>query len=177
MGVKNIKEARNLISRILKSLRQRKIKIKEVKFYYAGEQTKRQVLSGIISAGFEVFVIAIDKKGRKIADTPENFALLVRELINEIELWRPKTVLKIIIDRHFHKRSDEKRFNEFLRGYIIQHIDSQQNFIINLADFAAGAALAKHNKNNLEFYDIIKDGISFEKIISWPELKKKSLGK
>lgn len=176
VGVRNIKEARNLISRILKLLRQRKIRVKEVKFYYAGERTKKQILSGIVSAGFEVFTVIIDKKGRKIADTPENFALAVKELINEIKLWHPKIDLRIIIDKHFHKRTDEAKFNEFLRSYTIQHTDSQQNYIINLADFAAGALLAKYNRGNAEFYDIVKDAILFEKIISWPELKKKSLG-
>jgi len=36
VGVKRIKEAKNLINRIMTSLRQRKIRIKELKFYYAG---------------------------------------------------------------------------------------------------------------------------------------------
>ena len=182
--LRKIKEARNLISRILKSLRQRKIRIKEVKFYYAGEQTKRQILSGIISAGFEIFVVIVDKKRRKISDTPENFALLVGELISEIDLWQPKRNLKILIDKHFHRKADEKDFNKFLQenikkalSYSIQHIDSQQDFIINLADFVAGAILAKYNKNNVQFYNIIKESILLEKIVNWPELKRRSLRK
>ncbi len=182
--IKRIREATNLISRILKSLRQRKIKIKEIKFYYAGEQTKRQILSGIISAGFEIFIIIVDKKRRKIPDTPENFSLLVSELINEIYLWQPEKNLKIIIDRHFHRRIDERNFDNFLRrsvkkdlSYSIQHANSQQNFIINLADFVAGATLTKYNKNNVQFYNIIKENILLEKIINWPELKRKNLEK
>lgn len=184
VGIKDLKEARNLVSRILKSLRQRRIRIKEVKFYYAGERTKRQILSGIISAGFEIFVIAIDKKGRKIADTPENFSLLVSELVKEINLWQPERDLKITIDRHFHKKSDEKQFNKFFQAdmkgilnYNIEHADSQQNLVINLADFIAGTILAKYNKGQLQLYDIIKESILLEKIVNWPELKRKSLKK
>lgn len=184
VGFEKIKEATNLMNHILKSLRQRKIKIKEIKFYYAGERTKRQILSGIISAGFEIFIIIVDKKRRKIPDTPENFSLLVNELINEIYLWQPEKNLKIIIDRHFHRRIDEKNFDNLIRrsvkkdlSYSIQHVKSQQNFIINLADFVAGATLAKYNKNNVQFYDIIKENILLEKIVNWPELKRKSLGK
>jgi len=184
VGVRKIKEANNLISRILKSLRQRKIRIREVKFYYAGEQTKRQILSGIVLVGFEIFAIVIDKKGRKIVDTPENFALLVSELINEINLWQPKRNLEITIDRHFHRKKDEEGFNKFLQRYIVKnliyntkHIDSQQNFIINLADFVAGSILAKYNKNNFQFYNIVKENILLEKIVNWPELKRKSLRK
>ena len=182
VGAENIKDPKNLISRVLKSLRQRKIKIKELKFYYAGERIKRQILSGIVSFGFDIFIIAIDKKTRKISDTPENFALLVGEIINEINLWRPETSLKIIIDRHFHRRNDEKSFNSLLQknvkrniNYDIKHIDSQQNFVVNLADFVAGANLAKYNKNKFQFYDIIKENILFEKIVNWPEMKRKSL--
>ena len=93
-----IKNANVLVARALESLRQRKVKIKEVKFYYAGDQTKRQILSGIVSEGLEVFLIAIDKKGRKVPDNPENFALLVGELIKEVNLWQPKKELKIFID-------------------------------------------------------------------------------
>ncbi|MEK9135135.1 MAG: DUF3800 domain-containing protein [Patescibacteria group bacterium] len=182
--LEKMKEALDLISRTLKTLRQRKIKIKEVKFYYAGEKTKRQILSGIISTGLEIFAIVVDKKRRKIPDTPENFALLVSEIINEINLWQPETNLKIIIDRHFHEKNKENDFNKFLQkgvkrnaNYTIQHINSNQNLIINLADFSAGAILTKYNKNNSQFYDIIKESILLEKIINWPELKRKSLYK
>lgn len=83
VGIKKIKEAENVISRTLTSLRRRKIKIQEIKFYSAGQKTKRQLLSGVVSANFEIFALIVDKKGRKIADTPENFAILVADLINE----------------------------------------------------------------------------------------------
>jgi len=182
VGLREMKKGKNLISQTLKSLRREKNKIKEVKFYYAGDRTKRRVLSGMVSAEFEIFTVIIDKKGRKISDTPENFALLAGELISEINLWNRERSLKIIIDRHFFKKDDERNFNKFLEknikrnvSFSIQHIDSQQNFIVNLADFAAGAILAKYNKNNFQFYDIIKESILLEKIINWPELKRKSL--
>jgi hypothetical protein len=107
------------MSRILSSLKQRKIKLKEIKFYYAGQKTKKQFLSGIASANFEIFALIVNKKGRKIADTLENFAILIIDLINEIDLW--------------------------------------------------------YNKKEQEFYDLIKENIIVEKIISWPELKRKSI--
>ena len=182
VGLREIKEGENLISQTLKSLRREKNKIKEVKFYYAGDRTRRRFLSGMVSAEFEIFTVIIDKKGRKISDTPENFALLVGELISEINLWNPERSLKIIIDRHFCKKDDEFDFNRFFKksagknlDFNIQHTDSQQNFIVNIADFAAGAILAKYNKNNFQFYNIIKENILLEKIINWPELKRKSI--
>ena len=184
VGVKKIKEAENLISRILSSLRKRKIKIKEVKFYYAGEQTKRQFLSGIVSSNLEIFALIIDKKERKIADTPENFAILISDLINEAYLWYKKEKISVVIDKHFHRKTDQDRFNNFIRKqiavnlkYVIKHVDSQQNFLVNIADMTAGAILWKYNRKNDQFYQIIKDNIAAEKLVNWPELKRKTMAK
>jgi hypothetical protein len=182
VGVRKIKEAENIFSRISASLRKRKIKIKEIKFYYAGENTKRQFLSGIVSANFDIFALIVNKKERKIADTPENFVLLVAELINEINLWYKTKEINLVIDRHFYRKIDHSKFNQFLRTKInnslkcqIKHVDSQNNFLVNIADMAAGAILWRYSGKNLQFYNLIKDNIIIEKIMSWPEIKRRSI--
>jgi len=184
VGVKKIKEAENVISRILASLRRREIRVREIKFYYAGENTKRQFLSGIVSAGFEIFTLVVDKKGRKIADTSENFALLIADLVNEINLWYKIEKINFVVDRHFQRKTDQDKFNRYLRTEInkslkcqIQHFDSQQNFLVNIADMAAGAVLWKYSGKDLQFYNLIKENIIIEKIVSWPEIKRKSLSR
>lgn len=182
VGVKKIKETENIFSKILNSLRQRKIRVKEIKFYYAGQSTKRQLLAGIISANFEIFALIVDKKDRKIADAPENFALLVADLVNEINLWYRAERINLIIDRHFQRKVDQDKFNRFLKikvnkglEYQIKHIDSQQNFLVNIADMAAGAILWKYSGKDLQFYNLIKENVVVEKIVNWPEIKRKSL--
>lgn len=182
VGVKKIKEAENIFSRIRISLRQRKIKVQEVKFYYAGQNTKRQLLSGIVSANFGIFALVVDKKNRKIADTPENFALLVADLVNEISLWYKVEKINLVLDKHFHRKVDENRFNQLIKSkinkdlkYQIKHIDSRQNFLVNIADMAAGAILWKYSGKDLQFYNLIKENIIIEKIVSWPEIKMKNL--
>jgi len=182
VGVRQTKEAKNIISRILSSLRQRKIRIKEIKFYHAGQNTKRQFLSGIVSANFDIFALVVNKKGRKIADNPANFALLVADLVNEINLWYKPEKVDLIIDRHFHRKNDQSKFDKFLsRGingsskYQIKHVDSQQNHSVNTADMAAGAILWKYTEKDSQFYHLIKDNIVVEKIISWPEIKRKNI--
>lgn len=184
VGVKKIKEAKNLINRIMASLCQRKIRIKELKFYYAGQQTKRQFLSSIVSVDFEIFVLIIDKKDRKISDTPENFAILIANLVNEINLWYKTERFIITIDKHFHRRIDQVNFNEFFKKqldnkleYSIRHVNSQQNHLVNIADMVAGAVFQKYIGKNLQFYNLIKDNIIIEKLISWPQVKKRSLNK
>jgi len=182
VGVNRIKKADNIISRILFSLRQRKIRIKELKFYYAGQRTKRQFLSGIVSSEFEIFALIVDKKRRKIPDTPENFAILAADLVNEINLWYKVKKLGVIIDKHFHRKIDQDKFNQFLKEkinknleYQIKHADSQQNSLVNIADMSAGAVLWKYSGKDLQFYNLIKDNIVVEKIVNWPEIKRKSL--
>lgn len=182
VGAKQIKEVRNIISRTMSSIRQGKTRLTELKFYYSGQNTKRQFLSGLISANFDIFALVIDKKGRKIADTPENFCLLVADLINEVHLWYKSYKLKLIIDKHFHKRSDQNKFDNLLKQYTsdvvtfqIVHVDSQKNTTVNTADMAAGAVLWKYSGKDSQYYQIIKDNIVVEKIVNWPELKRNSL--
>lgn len=57
----------------------------------------------------------------------------------------------------------------------IKHVDSVQNFLVNLADMSAGSVLWKYRGKDSQFYNLIKENIVVEKIISWPEAKKKSL--
>lgn len=182
VGVRKIKEAENIFSRISTSLRRRKIRIEEIKFYYAGQNTKRQFLSGIVSANFTIFALVTDKKNRKIPDIPENFALLIADLVNEISLWYKVEKIDLVMDRHFQRKVDQNKFNAFLKmkinkglKYQIKHIDSQQNLSVNIADMTAGAILWKYSGKDLQFYNLIKENIVVEKIVNWPEIKRKSL--
>lgn len=182
--VDELKEAKNIFSRILKSLKQRKINIQEIKFYHAGQNTKRQFLSGISSANFKIFALVIDKKNRKIADTPENFSVLVGDLIGDIIKWYKNGNIDFIIDRHFCRKSDQDEFNKLVGAeikesskYLIKDVDSQKNFLVNIADMAAGAIFWKYRGKDTQFYDLIKENTIAEKVVSWPEIKRKSIQK
>ena len=135
-----------------------------------------------MSAGFDIFTLVIDKKNRKINDTPDNFAILITDLINEIDLWYNLKAVNFIIDKHFHRKIDLDKFNKIIKinikrnfKYQLKHVDSQQNYLVNLADMVAGAVLRKYNKKDIEFYNIIKENIMVEKIVSWPDIKKRGL--
>ena len=180
--VKKIKEAQNIFSRISGSLKSSGINLKEIKFYHSGSKTKKKFLSGMVLANFDIFILIVNKKDRKIADSPDNFAILVADLINEIGLWYNFEEINFIIDKHFHRRVDENKFNNIIKmsiskgfRYQLNHVDSQQNSLVNIADMVAGSVLRKYNKKNMEFYNIIKENIIVEKIISWPDIKRKSL--
>src|SRR3989339_794632 len=164
--------------------KQRKVNIKEIKFYHAGQNTKRQFLSGIASVNFKIFAIIIDKKNRKITDNPENFSMLVRDLISDIIKWYKNGNIDFIIDRHFHRKIDQSEFNRLVTmeikenlKYSIKDVDSQKNFLVNTADMAAGAILWKYRGKDTQFYDLIKENIVIEKVVSWPEIKRKNIKK
>ncbi|KKT92254.1 MAG: hypothetical protein A3E37_01020 [Candidatus Andersenbacteria bacterium RIFCSPHIGHO2_12_FULL_46_9] len=181
VGIRNLKEANNIISRIKSSLRKTKKKeIKEIKFYYAGHNTKRQFLSGIVSANFDIFCLIVDKKGRKIADSPVNYAILLTEIVNEAVAWYKPIPIKVTSDRHFQSLYHQKELNNYLGNSVdkktsqtIKHVDSQQNKVVNIADMAAGAIHWQYSGKNSQYYRLIKDNIISEKIVSWPSLKQK----
>lgn len=177
--VKQIKEAENIFSRVLSSLRSSKTFLKEIKFYHAGRKTKRRFLSGLVSANFEIFILAVNKKGRKIADSPENYGLLVVDIMNEVSLWYKLERISFVLDKHFYKKTDQDEFHNFLKNnienkleYTIEHMDSKKNYLVNIADMVAGAVLRRYNREDSEFYNIIRENIIVEKMISWPEIKK-----
>lgn len=176
------KEAENIFSRILNSLRQRNIKIDEIKFYSSGQNTKRQFLSGISAADFKIFALIVDKKSRKIADTPENFSLLVSSLISDVINWYKDKEISFIIDRHFYKKSDQNRFDILTKANVnknfrlrLKHVDSKQEFLVNTADMAAGSVLWRYRGKDNQFYDLIKENIVIEKLVNWSEIKRRSL--
>lgn len=182
VAVRQLKEAKNIFSRILNSLRQRKIRIKEIKFYHAGQNTKRQFLSGISAANFKIFALIVDKKARKIADSPDNFALLAGNLISDIIKWHKDEKTIFVLDRHFYRKFDQDKFDSLIKKeiggslkYQIKHVDSQQDFLVNIADMVAGAILWKYRGKDAQFYNLIKENIVMEKLINWPEIKRKSI--
>jgi hypothetical protein len=68
----------------------------------------------------------------------------------------------------FHRKVDEERFNQLLKTkinknvkYQIRYVDSRQNFLVNIADMAAGAILWKYSGKDLQFYHLIKENIIY----------------
>ncbi len=182
VAVLQLKEAENIFSRILNSLRQRNIKIGEIKFYSAGQNTKRQFLAGMSAANLKVFALIVDKKSRKIADTPENFSLLVSNLISDVTNWYKGKEISFVIDRHFYKKSDQNKFDVLIKASInknlkwgLKHVDSKREFLVNTADMAAGSVLWKYRGKDSQFYNLIKENIVIEKLINWSEIKRRSL--
>ncbi|MDP2946735.1 MAG: hypothetical protein Q8N88_01340 [Nanoarchaeota archaeon] len=116
--------------------------------------------------------------GRKIKDTPENFAVICGLLLQNVFTFYPD-VKEIVFDRHFHKDEDIEKFNKTLKGFFnkklpkIDHVESQRNRAVNVADMVAGAILAKETGKDSRFYKIFGERIVTESRLNWPEAKRR----
>lgn len=173
------------IDEILKTVRKRgrfKRPTGEIKFYTAGEKSKILFFEKIVEENFDIFVLIVDKIGRKIEDTPENFAVICGLLLQNVFAFYPN-VREIVFDRHFHKDKDIEKFNKTLNDFLkkklpkIDHVDSQKNKAVNVADMVAGAILAKETGKDSRFYKIFKGRIVTEARVNWPETKRRLFGK
>ena len=163
----------------IKKVLPRKKKLAEIKFSTTGEKTKTKVLAEIKRRNLKLFVLVVDKQGRKIVDSPENYSLIISTLLKKI-LAKYPTVLHIIIDRHFTWVTQRERFNDFVqkelkRQLFIEHLDSQQNTIISLPDFIAGAERVAHSKNDSKYVEIINKQVERRVVTTWRDLKRKKV--
>lgn len=151
--------------------------ISEIKFYRAGERTKTFYLKALAEKEIDIFGLVVEKDKIKIADTPNNFAVLSYFLIEECLLFYRGEIKEIVFDKHFAKQADEILFTKLLlnflgRDILIKHLDSQSNIEINAADMAAGSLLWKYTKKDDKFYNIIQKRIVSEKFLSWRQIKR-----
>ncbi|OGY25968.1 MAG: hypothetical protein A2Z24_02515 [Candidatus Woykebacteria bacterium RBG_16_44_10] len=171
---KIIPEARRKIP--AKGKRRKELKLAEIKFSTTGDRTRERVLKLISSARVKVFILIIDKEGRKILDNPQNYAKLISKVL-ERAVKKFRDLGHVLIDRHFTYITQREKFNEILqkslkRKLFIEHLDSQQNTIISLADFVAGAARFAAISKSSEFKKFIEGLIVSEERLTWRELAK-----
>lgn len=153
----------------------------EIKFYTAGEKTKRAFFDKVAKQQIEIFIMVVDKRGRKIPDSPGNYAILCWLLISEILNFYSGDV-EIIFDRHFTSATQLREFNQALTSMLgkpirIKHLNSQTNKIINFSDMIAGAVLAKETNKNSSYFTAIEGKIITALRVNWPEAKRRFFDK
>lgn len=174
------------VGRIIKTVRKSgkfRKEVGEVKFYTAGDKSKTLFLGKVVKEDFDIFVLTVEKMGRKIPDTPKHFALLCWLLLDDVLNFYPNTIEKVIFDRHFQRKKDIEEFNRTLKDLVgpktppIEHVNSKDDKRVNVADMVAGAVLAKESGKGAQFYQILKKQIISETRINWPEAKRKLFAK
>lgn len=155
-----------------KGSRKKEKLIKEFKFHYVGDITRRKVLEEIASNDIKIYILIVDKMGRKIQDSPENYGKLIKNLSSY--LIRKEIPKEILIDKHFGNRSDTQELQSILDSINHQiefkQVDSIADPRIDLADFIAGAILRKLRINDETFYNIFFHKITLIKNKKWNKL-------
>lgn len=164
---------------INKSIRKyQKQNASELKFYRAGERTKKRFLEKLSHENIEIFVLVVEKEGKKIDDTPEHYALLCWLILEDCLIFYQEGIKEVVFDRHFHQKRDQESFNQALFKLLgedinVSHVDSQKDQRVNSADMVAGSLLWKETGKDTRFYELIKPKIITEKLVNWKQIKKR----
>lgn len=157
-----------------KKKRKRERLVSEFKFRSVGDNTKERILGEIANQEVGLFVIVLDKEGRNVNDTPQNYALLValvvKSALKRIELDG------ILIDRHYNQVYKQRELTSELvrlcgKEISVKHVDSLTDSRVDLADFVAGAILKSVRDKEDRFKNLIRSKILSLKIVKWRELK------
>ena len=176
VGTTTPAETESIIKEVRKKGKYKK-KTGELKFYTASEKAKTTFFEKLVKRKFDIFILIVEKMGRKIPDTPQHFAILCWLLLTDVFNFYPQ-VKEIVFDRHFHRNKDTEEFDKFLNKFlgelpVINHVDSEKDKKVNIADMVAGAVLAKEVGKEKKFYQMFKGKIISEARINWPEAKRK----
>jgi len=160
----------------LKGTRKKEFKLAEIKFSTTGDKTRKTVLEEVNKLDIEIYLLLIEPQGRKVKDNPENYATLVAKLLSQILKKNPK-LKHVIIDRHFTWIRQRELFNELVQKKLgkllfIEHLDSQQNTVVSLADFVAGGIRENYTKGEDRWRSVIKNKIVYERKVTWKDLVK-----
>lgn len=147
----------------------------ELKWRNASQRVRADVLTHLAAANVQCFTLAVDKQGRRIEDSPENYALLASALL--ALCWERYPNQNIALDRHFTAPAQIAYVNTFIyrrwppAGLLnLMHVDSQRNALVQLADFVAGATYAWHFQQDT-LLDLLSNRLVKMSVIPWPALK------
>ncbi len=170
---------RNVIQRVAvhsgKRLQQRRRALAEFKWRNSSQRFRSDVLERLADSDAKLFALTVNKESRRIADTPENHAVLVCALLKL--LWNDYPNVALLLDKHFTSPTQIAIVNTFVyrqwprTGVLsIEHVDSQRSPLVQLADFVAGCVYAWHRERS-EPYNVIEKKLSVAKVESWSSLK------
>jgi len=172
-------QVRNLIKRAVlhsgKRLKRLRKAASEMKWRSASQRIRSQVLTRLAQADVEIFTLTVHRAGRHIADTPEHYAILVCELLRLCWEIYPNAALSV--DRHFTSPIQMATVNTFVhrqwpaRGVLsIDHVDSQRDPLVQLADFVAGSVYSQHKTGDATFR-LIENRVGAMLVEDWRHIK------
>jgi hypothetical protein len=149
----------------------------EIKFVLVGNKTKFFILNQLRKSEVFIYILVFDKRGFYLEDSPENYGILISQIINPV--LRKYSIKRVVIDRHFDRASLRSELEGVIRTWsknkfeVIQP-ESHREIRVNLADFVAGAFWYQMIGKSEQFAEIIKEKVVFLRKSRWYEIKKGS---
>lgn len=176
---KTTKEVEKIISKVRKNLLKKTSReLPEIKYSRTTDKVKKKVLTELSKKDIQIFVWVIDKEGRRIKDTAENYGcvlgLVLRYGVGKLG-WK-----SVWVHRKYAKGGDKRSLlltiNAFLNSACdsttIKFCSSGEIEGVGLADFVGGLFFEKYNKGVCSLYEIIEDKVAFCEELSWRDIKK-----
>jgi len=147
----------------------------ELKWHNASERVRNAVLYHLGQADVAVYSLAVRKDGRKIDDTPENYAILACELLRHS--WHTTPSVALSLDRHFTSPAHIAAVNTAIHRHwpaqgvlSIVHVDSERSPLVQLTDFVAGSVYEWHKVGD-PAVDLIQAKMSIAAVEDWRQIK------
>ncbi len=118
-------------------------------------------------------MLNVFKGARVIPHTPANYGMLLCTLLRMCGA-EYEDIAELVVDMPFNVPQQRARLTAIVREVLDlepHYVDSANNPYVQLADFVAGAAHAKHTGRNPIFYQFIQPRIISDQLVAWGTLR------
>ena len=155
--------------------------VSELKWNNASHRIRYDVLRRIAASDVELYALIVEKEQRRVEDSAENYAFLVCELLSAA--WHRYPDMEVLLDRHFTSPAHIATMETIIhrhwlrQGVVsINHVDSQRNPLVQLADFVAGCVYESDTAPAPSFR-LIENKFRSMTRKSWSEIKAEWISK
>lgn len=178
---------RKKLSRVPKKVRQKIMdkqlsQVPELKFHDSTDSVRERFLSYLPKYNPAIYALSLDKEGRRVEDSPRNYGIVVGELLRRATGSLGRDRIDLILDKKYTKPQDREELEEVLAWILapeelelsVSHLEGEQENLLQVADFVAGAFLQHYAFDKSRYYEIFSESVILEATVKWTKLKSRS---
>lgn len=181
-----LKSLRRIPKRVRTRILGKKLsQVPELKFYNSPKSVRRRMLEMIAQQPVQLAIYAVDKEGREVDDTPENYGVVVGSAVS-VYLKEVHPQLSLTIDKKYTSAGDRELFDQVIEQLaaayapeamlsLEEHAESHRESIVQLADFVVGAAHQKYNREDSTYLEIVNEKVVLDRQVTWTDIKEKAV--
>jgi hypothetical protein len=179
IGTPSPRELSNIVKKTRAWLKQRGKRyqnVGELRFFSVGSETRSKFFELLAeTSNTRIFLLIVEKDRIPDKNAPEQFARASWPIFQRI--LSEDSQVTFVLDKQFTNPAQREIVNRSLesragRRLNIEHGDSQTNPCLQIADFVAGAGMAKYQREEGEYLELVRSKISLERVILWSEIEK-----